>query len=189
MLDSRQKRAAIIGTARAWYRNPHPSSMNAAERAAVGQTYPVALFSQPAPIFTGTVNDISVIYASGTYMYDFTTYYTYAMNYAISPDLKPGWSFVLGVLTIDTDGLGNFGPFTVSGINSTGQADSNDFTIQVAVTLPIPGGISRTTTATGQNRSLKARSDNRIAIPESTNRELTSKGANRTITFTNKNRS
>ena len=44
-LDSRQKRAAVIGVARAWYRNPHPSSMGAAQRASVGQVYPVATFS------------------------------------------------------------------------------------------------------------------------------------------------
>lgn len=46
-LNSRQKRAAVIGTARIWYRNPHPSSLDAAQRAAVGQGYPVALFTIP----------------------------------------------------------------------------------------------------------------------------------------------
>jgi hypothetical protein len=43
-LDSRQKRAAIVGTARIWYRNPHPSSIDAAQRASIGMAYPVALF-------------------------------------------------------------------------------------------------------------------------------------------------
>lgn len=170
MLDSRQKRAAVIGTARAWYRNPHPSGMDAPQRASVAQVYPVALFTQPAPIFTGTIDDISELYDSGSYMYDFTTYYTYATSYAISPDLETGWSFVSGVLTIDTDGLGNFGPFTVTGINSSGQTDSNTFTIQVAVTTPVPSGISRVITSTGQNRTVSA------------------KGTNRVIAFVNKNR-
>lgn len=170
-LDSRQKRAAVIGTARAWYRNPHPSSMNASQRAAVGQVYPVALFTQPAPIFSGTISNISELYDSGSYMYDFTTYYTYATSYAISPDLETGWSFSAGILTIDTDGLGNFGPFTVTGINSVGQVDSNSLTVQVAVTIPTPSGISRTISTAGQNR------------------KITSKGTNRVITFTNKNRS
>lgn len=93
------------------------------------------------------------------------------MSYAISPDLETGWSFSAGVLTIDTDALGNFGPFTVTGINSSGQADSNTFTIQVAVTTPTPSGISRMITSSGQNRS------------------LSSKNTNRVIKFANKNRS
>lgn len=46
-LDSRQKRAAVIGVGRMWYRNPHPSGMNAAQRASVGQVYPVAVFQAP----------------------------------------------------------------------------------------------------------------------------------------------
>jgi len=48
-LDSRQKRAAIIGAARIWYRNPHPSGMNASQRASVGQAYPVAIFQSVLP--------------------------------------------------------------------------------------------------------------------------------------------
>lgn len=169
-LDSRQKRAAVAGVARPWYRNPHPSGMNANQRASVGQVYPVALFTQPAPVFTGTIDNISEIYDSGSYMYDFTAYFTFATSYAISPDLESGWSFAAGVLTIDTDGLGNFGPFTVTGINSSGQTDSNIFTIQVAVTTPIPIGVQRSGKSTGQNRSFSA------------------KGTNRVISFTNKNR-
>lgn len=51
-LDSRQKRAAVIGVARLWYRNPHPSGMNAAQRAAVGQVYPVAAFSAAIAVVT-----------------------------------------------------------------------------------------------------------------------------------------
>lgn len=44
MLDSRQKRAAVVGVGRAWYRNAHPSSIDAAQRASIGQVYPVADF-------------------------------------------------------------------------------------------------------------------------------------------------
>ena len=46
-LDSRQKRAAVAGVGRPWYRNADPNSMNAAQRPAVGNTYPVATFQIP----------------------------------------------------------------------------------------------------------------------------------------------
>ena len=39
-MNTRQKRAAVIGVGRPWYRNPHPSSMDTLQRAAVGMTYP-----------------------------------------------------------------------------------------------------------------------------------------------------
>lgn len=48
-LDSRQKRAAVIANGRHWYRNTHPASMNAAQRASVGNVYPVATFANPTP--------------------------------------------------------------------------------------------------------------------------------------------
>lgn len=49
-LDSRQKRAAVIGVGRPWYRNADPNSMDAAQRSAVGNTYPVAIFANPSGI-------------------------------------------------------------------------------------------------------------------------------------------
>lgn len=45
-LDSRQKRAAVIGVGRMWYRNAHPSSLNQEQRVSIGQVYPVAIFSE-----------------------------------------------------------------------------------------------------------------------------------------------
>ena len=47
-LNSRQKRAAVVGTARIWYRNPHPSGVDAAQRASIGSVYPVATFAGAA---------------------------------------------------------------------------------------------------------------------------------------------
>jgi len=61
-LDSRQKRAAVIGTARAWYRNPHPSNIDAAQRASIGQGYPVTSFV--VIVYGGTFN-ASEYFASG----------------------------------------------------------------------------------------------------------------------------
>lgn len=52
-LDSRQKRAAVIGVARPWYRNPDPNSMNAAQRASVANAYPVTTFASPGGIIVG----------------------------------------------------------------------------------------------------------------------------------------
>ena len=43
-LDSRQKRAAVIGVARPWYRNADPNGLDAAQRASIGNVYPVAVF-------------------------------------------------------------------------------------------------------------------------------------------------
>lgn len=57
-LDSRQKRAAVVGVARIWYRNPHPSNMNGAQRASVASAYPVASFS---PVVPSTVDVKNVL--------------------------------------------------------------------------------------------------------------------------------
>lgn len=46
-LDSRQKRAAVVGVARPWYRNSHPSGVDAPQRASIGNVYPVAQFQNP----------------------------------------------------------------------------------------------------------------------------------------------
>ena len=43
-LNSRQKRAAVCGVGRPWYRNSHPNSLSAAQRASIGNVYPVAAF-------------------------------------------------------------------------------------------------------------------------------------------------
>ena len=50
-LDSRQKRAAVIGVGRAWYRNPNPGGVDAAQRASIGQVYPVAVFQDVVVLF------------------------------------------------------------------------------------------------------------------------------------------
>lgn len=117
-IDSRQKRAAVIGTARAWYRNPHPSGINASQRASIAQVYPVAVFQgADPPVFSGTIPDISEIEGTGSHSYDLSTYFTNAATYSISPAVEAGWSFNTSTaeLIIDTDDVNSFGPFTVSG--------------------------------------------------------------------------
>ena len=43
-LDSRQKRAAVVGVARPWYRNATPATIDDSKRAAVGNVYPIGFF-------------------------------------------------------------------------------------------------------------------------------------------------
>ncbi len=43
-MDSIQKRAAVLGVARPWYRNAHPAQIDEKKRAAVGNNYPLAFF-------------------------------------------------------------------------------------------------------------------------------------------------
>lgn len=60
-LDSRQKRAAVIGVGRAWYRNPDPNSLDAAQRASIGLVYPVATFALPVVADEPTCNLLALI--------------------------------------------------------------------------------------------------------------------------------
>jgi len=55
-LDSRQKRAAIIGVGRAWYRNSHPSGIDTAQRASIGQVYHVASFQEAVEAIVAVIS-------------------------------------------------------------------------------------------------------------------------------------
>lgn len=94
----------------------------------------IALSSTPAPIFSGTIADISVIYDTGTYSYDLSTYFTDATSYSIAPAVEAGWSFNTSTaeLIIDTDDISTFGPYIITATNVGGSADSNAFGITVA---------------------------------------------------------
>jgi len=142
-LDSRQKRAAVIGVGRAWYRNAHPSSVNAAQRASIAQVYPVAVFQGvTAPVFAGTIPDLEYDKDTGTHVTDTSTYFTGATSYSISPAVEAGWSFntSTGVLTVDTDAVDAFGPYTVTGTNSGGSDSSNAFNVTVSLAADFTGG-------------------------------------------------
>lgn len=60
-LDSRQKRAAVIGVGRPWYRNPDPNSLDAAQRPSIGSVYPVATFALPAVAEELVCNELALI--------------------------------------------------------------------------------------------------------------------------------
>lgn len=51
-LNSRQKRAAVVGVARPWYRNAHPSNVDASQRASIANVYPIAEFQNPVVAIT-----------------------------------------------------------------------------------------------------------------------------------------
>jgi hypothetical protein len=88
-----------------------------------------------APTFQGTIPDIFERKDTGTHDYDLSPYFIGADSYSISPAVETGWTFntSTAVLTIDTDALGLFGPYTVTATNAFGTADSNAFDVEVAV--------------------------------------------------------
>lgn len=114
---------------------PGTAGVDADERAHLLSLYSgVPLASVTPPAFSGTIADISVTYQTGTHAYDFSTYFTGATSYSISPAVEDGWSFNTSTaeLVIDTDDPDAFGPFTITGTNLGGSADSNSFNVTVA---------------------------------------------------------
>jgi hypothetical protein len=93
------------------------------------------LEADSAPTFQGTIPDIFERKDTGTHDYDLSPYFIGADSYSISPAVETGWSFntSTAALTIDTDALGLFGPYTVTATNAFGTADSNAFDVEVAV--------------------------------------------------------
>lgn len=85
------------------------------------------------PTQLNPIPDISVTDVQASYTFNLATYFSGATSYSISPPVEAGWSFsASGVLTIDTDALGTFGPFAVTAFNGTGSIASNTFAINVA---------------------------------------------------------
>lgn len=85
------------------------------------------------PNFSGTIPDISKTQNTGSFSYALGAYFTGATSYSIAPAVETGWSFdtSTGEFVIDTDAVGLFGGFTVTGTNLAGSADSNSFTVTV----------------------------------------------------------
>ena len=89
---------------------------------------------EAAPVFTGTISDISVTFDTDTHDYDISAYFTGATSYSIAPAVEAGWIFntSTGLLTIDTDDAQAFGDYVVTGTNTGGDTDSNAFSVTVA---------------------------------------------------------
>jgi hypothetical protein len=86
------------------------------------------------PVFLGDIPNISRTFGTGSHAYDLGAYFSLADSYAIAPSIEAGWSFDTntGELVVDTDGLGTFGPFTVTASNANGDTDSNEFSVVVS---------------------------------------------------------
>jgi len=95
------------------------------------------------PVFSGTIPDVSYSFDSGNQITDYSTYFTGATSYSISPVVETGWGFdtITGILTVDTDDSNTFGPYTITGTNLSGSDSSNAFSITVnAAIAEIVGG-------------------------------------------------
>lgn len=137
-LDNRNRRASAITPSLPW-RGMWPlpdGTLASEERYLMGGMY-AGLIATP-PVVLDVIGNISAKSNTGTFQYDFSDRFSGETSYSISPALEIGWSFntSLGVLTIDTDADGTFGPYTVTASNGAGSVASNGFTVKVG---PVEG--------------------------------------------------
>jgi hypothetical protein len=87
-----------------------------------------------APQSAGQIPNFSAGFGTGAHAYDISAYFSGATSYAISPSVEAGWTFAtdVGLLTIDTDAAGTFGPYTVTASNASGDTVGNVFTVKVS---------------------------------------------------------
>lgn len=95
------------------------------------------------PSFSGTIPDISLTESGTGTNYALGAYFSGATSYSISPSVEAGWTFntTTALLTVVPDTIGTYGPYTVTGTNSGGTADSNAFDVfvsAVAVSVDAP---------------------------------------------------
>ena len=89
-----------------------------------------------APVFSGSIDNISVNENSGTYQYDYSSHFSDATSYSIAPAVEAGWSFNTStcILEVDSNVVGVFGSYVITGTNVSGSDDSNAFTVTVVET-------------------------------------------------------
>lgn len=94
-----------------------------------------------APVFTGTIPDISLTEGAAGATYDLSTYFTSATSYSIAPAVEAGWTFntSTGVLTVDPLVAGVYGGYVVTGTNGVGSTNSNSFTATVVAATSAGG--------------------------------------------------
>ncbi len=112
-------------------------------------------YIQVAPTFTGTIPDVTANQGVPNVTLDTGSYFTGAMSFTISPAIEEGWNFSLftGILTIDTNPVGGFGPYTVTGTDVIGSVNSNTFNITVNE-FSYSVGENRVITFEAKNRTL-----------------------------------
>ena len=112
-------------------------------RQVVGRGY---FNSAVGPIQVEQLPNFAAGSATGTHAYDLADYFTGETSFSIAPAVEVGWTFNTGtgVLTIDTDADGTFGPYTVTAINGAGSTAGNTFTVKVsASTIPAYRGLHK----------------------------------------------
>jgi len=89
------------------------------------------------PVFAGTIPNISATEGDSDVITDLSTYFSGATSYSISPAVEAGWNFdtVTGILTVDTDDVNTFGPYTVTGTNAAGSDNSNAFSVIISAAV------------------------------------------------------
>jgi hypothetical protein len=126
------------------------------------------------PVFSGTIPNISRNQSTGTHTYQLGGYFSGATSFSIAPAVESGWTFNTsnGELVIDTDAVGVFGTYVVTGTNSEGTADSNAFSVTVvAVTTtsqPSGGWLTFLNTYEQQRSRRKKEEQERRALEEET---------------------
>lgn len=133
-MDTAGERYSAINVGSPWRGlNYIPSgTVDNPERQALAYLY-AGISSVGAPIVSDTIPNISHTENTGTHSYDLGAYFTGATSYSIAPAVETGWTFntTTGELVVDTDDVSVFGPYTVTGTNLAGSADSNAFTVTV----------------------------------------------------------
>ena len=105
------------------------------------------------PVFAGTIPTILGIKGRSNVVTDLSTYFTSATSYSIALGLssnlalqaaattiETGWTFDTGtgILTVDTDVIGTFGTYVITGISAGGTDTSNAFRVVISA-APVTG--------------------------------------------------
>lgn len=92
----------------------------------------ISLSAVTAPVFSGNLSDLDIS-AGTTKTVDYSSYFSDATSYSISPAVESGWSFntSTGILTVLETTVSQYGSYVITGTNAGGSADSNAFYINV----------------------------------------------------------
>lgn len=144
-IDTAAKRFSALNISSPWRGISYfpTGTIDGPERQAIAYWYSgVAFGGTPAPVFSGPIPNISHTENTGTHSYALGAYFTGATSYSIAPAVEAGWTFdtVTGELIVDTDAVGVFGTYVVTGTNVTGSDVSNAFSVTVTASTSRPSG-------------------------------------------------
>ena len=141
-IDSAFKRVAMLSVAGAPVVYGHlpvvTGDIPAIERAQLLHLYGGNAFQGvAAPVFSGTIPNITGDEGDADIVTDLSAYFSDATSYSIAPAVEAGWNFdtITGILTVDTDEVNSFGPYTVTGTNASGSDDSNAFSVIISTVV------------------------------------------------------